>query len=662
MSLRGLLTATTQASFDAATDTARHELEAVFDPELWGIEFSLSCYTADNKANIWRNELRSTIQARLLAAGTSEADYAAFLGDVHYSSVAIYWRNLFDHYRSNRGWRILIMAVPAVGVMVAGLASHYQNAQQHNKLGQVSNLLLEFALAALTLENQATDIGRAVEPDDWDKAGLLRAPVLAAAGLPLPPNENGHGLYIKDVRTTTVKKILASYISVSAFEEATVTVELPLALAVLESSARFLATTAYPFSDLAAFEQVRSLALTDLAAARNRIALRSRRGRQSVVRTYYGPPGTGKTLAAVRDAVALADPQFKPTADDAKEYFTRFNDLHEQVAFVTFHQSLQYEDLVESIRPSLAVPTDAISAEAGENIGSDSAGEADGPTARDESEEPAALRYFIYEGPLLRLVRRATEHPNDEHVLVVDEINRGDISRILGPLISTLDPDKRAGADFPIGFERQYPRTVMETRVFVPSNLHVIGTMNSADRNIALVDYALRRRFEFVECPPRPELLKPVDGEPGVDLPPLLQIMNRRIEFLLDRDHCIGHSYFMGCRKPLDVVAVFATRIIPMLYEYFYGNERLATLVVADSPDGANNIFVVREEDAAFQELFGRDAAAAGALGYRARGARVTVSLDSRFWNVRRLVPGPDDEAYAIGAVRKIYAAPVAPT
>ena len=118
----------------------------------------------------------------------------------------------------------------------------------------------------------------------------------------------------------------------------------------------------------------------------------------------------------------------------------------------------------------------------------------------DEASPQGQLRYRVHEGLLLRMIRRALQTPGKEFVIVVDEINRGDVSRILGPLISTLDSDKRVGAEFPIGIELQYPRAEeLESRLFMPSNLHLIGTMNSSDRNIALVDHALRRRFDFIQ-------------------------------------------------------------------------------------------------------------------------------------------------------------------
>lgn len=152
----------------------------------------------------------------------------------------------------------------------------------------------------------------------------------------------------------------------------------------------------------------------------------------------------------------------------------------------------------------------------------------------------------------------------EPYILIIDEINRGNISKILGELITLIEESKRIGKD-----EELKVRLPYSTDEFgVPSNLYIIGTMNTADRSIALLDTALRRRFEFVEMMPDFSLLS-TDCE-GVNLQELLKAMNDRIEFLLDREHTIGHSFFINVTSIEGLKEIFAKKIIPLLQEYFY--------------------------------------------------------------------------------------------
>src|SRR5690606_29857654 len=145
------------------------------------------------------------------------------------------------------------------------------------------------------------------------------------------------------------KKILASFIAVKVLPNSVAQADLHRELMELVASAKYLSAKVYLFGGLEEFEGLRALALQDLAAAGTRLLLRKKSSTRSVVRVYYGPPGTGKTLSAVREAVKLIEPGFddkgNPTAS-----FEKFNDYRDQCAFITFHPSLQYEDLVESIR------------------------------------------------------------------------------------------------------------------------------------------------------------------------------------------------------------------------------------------------------------------------------------------------------------------------
>lgn len=252
----------------------------------------------------------------------------------------------------------------------------------------------------------------------------------------------------------------------------------------------------------------------------------------------YGPPGTGKTYHTIDKALAILEPTLleKPEVkrDELKTAFDKYQQAG-QVAFVTFHQSFSYEDFVEGIR---AVTS----------------GE--------------ALEYKVEAGVFAKLCEQANCGGRKPFVLIIDEINRGNVSRIFGELITLIEPSKRAGASEALSTTLPYSKQPFS----VPDNLYLIGTMNTADRSLAGLDIALRRRFVFEEMPPRPDQFDGVEVE-GVNIGALLRVMNQRIEVLLDRDHCLGHAYFMPLKAEptlARLAATFQHQILPLLQEYFF--------------------------------------------------------------------------------------------
>jgi len=251
----------------------------------------------------------------------------------------------------------------------------------------------------------------------------------------------------------------------------------------------------------------------------------------------YGPPGTGKTFDSIRRAVAVVENKAYPLVQQMDAYTIQhrletYIDLG-RIVFTTFHQSMAYEDFVEGIKPTVV----------------------DGQ-----------VHYQVHDGLLKALARQATKERQSNFVLIIDEINRGNVANILGELITVLEEDKRLAANHALKVKLPYSKEWFG----LPPNLYVIATMNTIDRSTEQLDMALRRRFTFVERQADSMLLS--EDIDGINLRAMHQCINERITILLDKEHQIGHAYFMTINNLADLQAVFQNQIIPLLLEYFYGD------------------------------------------------------------------------------------------
>ena len=197
---------------------------------------------------------------------------------------------------------------------------------------------------------------------------------------------------------------------------------------------------------------------------------------------------------------------------------------------------------------------------------------------------------------------------NNDRVLIIDEINRGNISSIFGELITLIEPSKRSGGTESLSVKLPYSKETFS----VPSNLHIIGTMNTADKSLAQLDIALRRRFEFVEMMTNYELLKGIPDIEGINVAKLVKTMNQRIELLYDREHTIGHSFFLPLfdNPSLQLLAeIFELQILPLLEEYFFEDwERVGQVLGDHLKDNHELRFVIEQfGNSEIAELMGDD-------------------------------------------------------
>jgi hypothetical protein len=255
------------------------------------------------------------------------------------------------------------------------------------------------------------------------------------------------------------------------------------------------------------------------------------------------------TWEVITEEIENQIPELYDLIEKVNNFKPDANKVIERFKFVTFHQSFSYEDFIEGIKPIMP-----------EN----------GEVAED-------LGYKIEDGVFKEICKDAAIDPHNRYAIFIDEINRGNVSAIFGELITLIETDKRKGAANEMRITLPYSKNIFS----VPLNLDIYGTMNTADRSVEALDTALRRRFEFKEMMPDLKVIEDKEVD-GIMLSDVLKKINQRIELLIDRDHTIGHSYFINVDSAQRLADAFNNNIVPLLQEYFYGDYGKIGLVLGD--------------------------------------------------------------------------------
>lgn len=304
----------------------------------------------------------------------------------------------------------------------------------------------------------------------------------------------------------------------------------------------------------------------------------------------YGPPGTGKTYNSVIYAVAICDGKSVDELTDYDAVMTRYNELKKagRISFTTFHQSYGYEEFIEGIKPII----DENKQDIGYTI------------------EPGVFKKFCDNAK--SITRTSTgiestviEENTEPYVFIIDEINRGNISKIFGELITLIESTKRAGMYEAASAILPYSGDEFS----VPSNVYILGTMNTADRSIALMDTALRRRFQFVEMMPDSDVLRKIhaDKVEDLDVAAMLDKINERIEYLYDREHTIGHAFFTDLKDDATLEklqSIFEKSVISLLQEYFYEDYQKIQLVLGDNAKSDDSLKFIIDEKVIAKNIF----------------------------------------------------------